>query len=501
MTVQSFFWILTVLCGGSVACAADASDAPVAAAAEERDFSSMKRLLSRGANVNAAQVDGMTALHWAVYHDDTESVQALLRAGATVTVENRYKVTPLSLACANGNGDVVELLLKAGANANAELDGGETALMTAARTGRTRPVELLLEHHAEVNEKAWRGQTALMWAAAEGHAEVLQQLLDAGADPDIQLKSGYTAWFFAARHGRIEAAKTLLKAGVDVNAIMDPVKPNGKAPRKGMTALILAVENGHFELAATLLDAGADPDDQRSGFTALHALTWVRKPNRGDGPDGEPPPRGSGSLTSLQFVHRVVAAGGDINVRLKRGKSGRGRLNQTGSTPFLMAADTADLPLMRLLLDLGADPHIPNADDCTALMAAAGIGTYAPGEEAGTEQEAMAAVRLLLDLGFDINHVDRNGETAMHGAAYASWPQMARLLFDHGADIDIWHSKNKYGWTPLLIAQGHRAGNFKPAAATMEAIAIIMKERGVQPEKAKPFKGGNEYSRKKKPKN
>lgn len=476
---------------------ATAAEAPVADAAEKQAWKTLASLLQGNVNVNAAQPDGMTALHWAAYHDDAETMKLLLDAKADATVVNRYKISPLILACTNGNADIVAMLLKAGADADTEGPGGETALMTAARTGIAKPVQLLLNNGADVNEKEWRGQTALMWAAAEGHSDVVKLLLDAGADTDVRLKSGFTAWFFAARAGRIESALALLKSGVDVNETMQPVKPNGKSPRKGMTALILAVENGHYELAAKLLDAGADPDDQRSGFTALHVLTWARKPNRGDGPDGEPPPRGSGNMTSLQFVRKFAASRGDINARLKRGKAGRARLNFTGATPFLMAADTADISLMKLLLELGADPHIPNADNCTALMTAAGIGTYAPGEEAGTEEEAMAAVELLLEHGFDINHVDKNGETVMHGAAYASWPKMAQLLADRGADIKTWHRKNKYGWTPLLIAQGHRAGNFKPAAATIESIAGIMKSMGVTPEKAKSFKGGDEYSKKK----
>ena len=123
----------------------------------------------------------------------------------------------------------------------------------------------------------------------------------------------------------------------------------------------------------------------------------------------------------------------------------------------------------------------------------------APGEEAGTEEEAMAAVRLLLNRGFDINAVDGNGETVMHGAAYKSLPRMVSLLADRGADVRIWHRQNKYGWTPLLIAQGHRPGNFKPAVATIDAISSVMVSHGVKPEAAKPYQGGDEYSKTKKP--
>jgi ankyrin repeat protein len=134
-----------------------------------------------------------------------------------------------------------------------------------------------------------------------------------------------------------------------------------------------------------------------------------------------------------------------------------------------------------LLVELGADSLLPNKDGCTPLMAAAGIGTLAPDEEAGTEPEALAAVEYLLSLGADLNTVDQNGETAMHGAAYKSLPKMVQFLADKGAKIDLWNRKNKYGWTPLLIAEGFRPGNFKPSTETNEALRRVMRAAGVTP--------------------
>ena len=122
------------------------------------------------------------------------------------------------------------------------------------------------------------------------------------ADVHLRLKSGFTPLFFAAREGRIDVVRALLKAKVDPNEIVETEKKGGRAPVNGTSALMMAVENAHYELARVLLEAGANPNDQRSGFTPLHALTWVRKPNRGDSDDGQPPPTGSGNLTSLQFV-------------------------------------------------------------------------------------------------------------------------------------------------------------------------------------------------------
>jgi len=458
-----------------------AADTALVDAAERKDFPAVRILLDKGADVNVVQVDGMTALHWAAYWDATETARLLIGAGANVQAMNRYEVTPLSLACENGNANVVEMLLDAGADPKTTLPGGETVLMTSSRTGRIAPVRALLARGDSVNAVNKDGQTALMWAAAEGHANVVRALLTAGADYRTTLKSGFTPLFFAVREGRKEVVHVLLDAGANVQAVMQPQKRTGKGPRPGTSALMLAVENGHFELAIALVKSGADPNDQRSGFTALHAISWVRKPNSGDGPDGDPAPTGSGSLNSEQCVRQLVARGADVNSRLQRGSSGRGRLAMTGATPFLLAADTADVPLMKLLVELGADPSIPNVDGCTPLMAAAGIGTLAPTEEAGTEPEAIAAVRLTLKLGGDINAIDKNGETAMHGAAYKSLPKMVRFLADKGAEPSVWNRKNKYGWTPLMIAEGYRPGNFKPSAETIEAFHDVMRAAGITP--------------------
>ena len=471
----------------------NAAEATLADAAEAGHWDQVRTLLdSADADMNASQADGMTALHWAAWHDRAEVVWQLLERGAQVDVENRYGIRPLMLACENGNGELVELLLAKGAESNAAQPGGETPLMTASRTGSVQAVKALLVHKADINAKQRAGQTAIMWAAAEGHSDVVTLLIEHGADFRTPLKSGFTALFFAVREGRTSVVDVLLKSGEDVNTVMRPEVEGGRTPRSGTSPLLLAVENGHFELAVHLLRAGADPNDQRSGFTPLHVLTWVRKPNSGDGLDGDPPPIGSGKLTSLQCVRELVNHAADVNARLDRGSSGRGRLNHKGSTPFLLAADTADLPLMKLLLELGADPTITNADKCPPLLAAAGIGTLAPGEEAGTEDEAIAAVKLLLETGADINAVDRNGETAMHGAAYKNLPKMVRLLAANGADINVWNRKNKYGWTPHLIAEGHRPGNFKPAATTLAEIRAVMQEAGVDLPEFTPGKRVND---------
>lgn len=456
--------------------------APLADLVEKKSTAAVRAVLAAGdRDVNAPQADGMTALHWAARHDDMDTANALLAARANPRAENRYGVTPLALACINGSAPMVRLLLEAGADANAPLRGGETPLMTAARTGKIEAVKALLAHGADASAKIPQsGQTAMMWAAAEGHADVVDALLAAGADFRTPLASGFTPLLFAVRGGYTEIVRALLRAGVDVNEAARPARSPNKFLRKGASALTTAIENGHFELAALLIELGADPNDLRSGYSPLHILSWIRKPDRGED-EGDPVPEGSGRLTSEAFIRKLVASGAEVNLRLKGGPSSGGRIARKDCTPFMLAADTADTPFMRLLVELGADPTLTNVDGCTPLMAAAGLGTRSADEEAGTEDEAVEAVGYLLSLGADINAVSNNGDTAMHGAAFANFPKVVKFLAANGARIEVWNQKNKRGWTPLLIAEGHRFGNFKPSFETIAAIKEVMLANGVTP--------------------
>jgi ankyrin repeat protein len=463
------------------------SDALLADAAEQMDRAKIRTLLRQRVDVNTPQIDGMTALHWATYQDDLETTELLVRAGANVKAANRYGVTPLSLACTNGNGAMVDLLLKAGADPNTALPGGETALMTAARAGQLASVKALLSRGASVLSKDdRRGQTALMWAAAEGHAEVVQELITAGADFRTRLTSGFTPLLFAVREGHLDVVRVLLRAGADVNETV-PVEAGrrrgygGRLPPAGASPLLLAVTNAHFELAAHLLDEGADPNADLPGYTALHAMTAVRKPGVGD---NDPAPEGSGTMSSIELVKKLAAHGANVNARMtKRANLTNTRLNELGVTPFMLAAQTADAELMRTLTALGADPLLPNADNSTPLMAAAGLATRSPGEDAGTESEVLEAVQVALDLGADVNAVDNNGETAMHAAAYKNLPKVVKFLATKGARIDVWNRSDKFGWTPLAIAVGYRFGNFKPSPDTEAAVRQVMIAAGVTPPK------------------
>ncbi|MEZ6118427.1 MAG: ankyrin repeat domain-containing protein [Pirellulaceae bacterium] len=462
---------LCVLLGSPLASAAELADLMM-----QEKFKAAAVLLDQpNADVAATQPDDMTALHWAVYHDQAELARRILDAGANVNAQNRYGVSPIMIACQNGNEEIARALLKAGANANDVQRGGETVLMTAARTGKVDVVTRLVEHGAEVNAVERRQQTALMWAAADGHADVVAFLIQAGADFRRRLPSGFTALFFAVRNGHSDVALTLLDAGEDVNDRFQPEKAKGNSPKAGTTPLILAVENGHFELAVQLLDKGADPNLIDCGYSALHALTWVRKPIRGD---GDPPPLGSGAMTSLEMVRQLVSHSAELNIRHGKHGSGSGRLDRTDATPFFLAAETGDLALLKLLVELGANPHFMNAQNCTALLAACGVGVLSDGDEsAGTEEDAIATVLFLLEHGLDINAVDDNGMTVMHGAAYKSWDKLVLELASRGAVADTWNRKNKLGRTPLEIAEGHRPGNFRPSETTMTALLQCLKLR------------------------
>jgi ankyrin repeat protein len=438
--------------------------------------------LQKGADANAVEPDGTTALHWAAYRNDAEIAEALIRAGARVEATNRYGVRPLSLASQGGYAAIVKILLAAGADPNVALASGETALMAAARSGSVAAVEALVARGAAVDAReSARSQTALMWAAAEGHADVVRALARAGASVRVRSKSGFTPLLFAAREGHIQAVGALLDVGarLDESLAASSVESAGGVVREqkeaNLDAFLLATGNAHFELAAYLLDRGASPNAAPRGWTALHQVSWVRK--MGEAGSNDPPPQGSGNMTSLEFVKKLVAKGGDVNAsvasrRLPVGSSG---LNFTGATPFFLAARTADVELMRVLLAAGANPRTPTAAGTTPLMVAAGVGSSLPGEEPGTEAEALEAVKLTLELGDDVNAVDANGDTAMHGAAYKHLPGVVQFLGTAGAKNEVWNRPNKAGHTPLQIATGIQRGmNFVFSHETADAIRGLL---------------------------
>jgi ankyrin repeat protein len=420
------------------------ADVTLVQAVKNGDAAAARALVKAKADANSAEPDGTTALHWAAQRGDVALADLLLRSGAKVATANRYGITPLSVAATSGNAAMIERLLAAGADPNGALPDGETMLMTASRTGSVDAVKALVARGAKVDAREPRkGQTALMWAAAENNVAVIRALVEAGADVNEKSKGGsFTPYLFAVRAGHIEAARALVDAGADVNQTMPD----------GTSALVLAVMNAHYELAGALLDKGADPKADKQGWTALHQIAWSRRHNAGFNLPG---PVATGGLDSLALVGKLVQKGADVNARItKEPRDGnRNQLNRIGGTAFLMAAKSDDVPLMRVLLDNGADASLTTNRGTTALMVAAGVGIWAPGENPGTHDEALAAVTLALAAGGGkVGDIDQDGETALHGAVYRGGAiPVIRFLIDKGSPLDV---KNKRGWTPVVVADG-----------------------------------------------
>ena len=452
----------------AAAARAAAADLPLVDAVRAGDAARARALIADGVDVDAADGDGTTALHWAALNDDLETARALIAAGARVEAANRFDATPLALAAENGAAAFIELLLDAGADPDAATPEGETALMTASRTGRADAVRVLLDRGADPNRaEGWRGQTALMWAAAEDNRAAADALLAAGADVHARSTGGFSPLAFAVRAGHLAMTRLLVDAGASPEETLFD----------GTSALVLATANGHYELGAYLLDAGADPNADDQGWTALHEVKWTRRPNLGF---NNPPPIVTGSTSDLEFVRALAAHGADLDARLTKEPNNRYRnvLNRIGATPFLLAAKAADVEMMRLLAELGADPLLPNEDGTTPLMAAAGVGIWAVGESPGTNEEALDAVRYALELGGGVPAVDDNGDTALHGAVIRGSEPLVRFLLDHGADIE---AVNEKGWTPLRIARGVFYSNTGKRWPEMEKLLL---ELGADPSSA-----------------
>jgi ankyrin repeat protein len=441
-----------------------------------------RALLSSGQNPNDADADGTTALHWAAHHDDVELAMALLEAGADARAANRYGVRPIFLAAENGSASMIRLLLRFGADANARLPAGEPVLMTTARTGDVAALRALIDNGADVKARdGWKGQTALMWAAADNHADAVSYLVDVGAAVDAVSDSGeYSALKFAVRAGAIDATRALIEAGADVEQRM----------ADGTSMLVLAVTNAHYELADVLLEAGADPNAADQGWTALHQIAWSRRWNRGFNLPG---PVRTGDLDGLALARSLVRHGADIDARqTAEPKDGnRNKLDRIGATAFLLAAKAADVPLMRELLELGANPSITTREGTTALMAAAGVGIWAPGENPGTHEEALAAVKLAYAAGGGaVDDVNASGDTALHGAVYRGGAvPVIEFLVERGARLD---AVNVQGWTPVFVADGVE---YTPDVLKRypEAAAVLRRLRAEQglevPESTQPGRG------------
>ena len=495
-------WMTAMLCVSSLGAAGSGS--PLADAVQRRDHQAVLSLLKQRADVNAPQSDGATALHWAAYLEDPDATALLIQAGAKVDTPNNYGVTPLALASGNGNAAVIDRLLKGGADPNGAVRAGETPLMLAARTGNSDAVKVLLSAGAKVDAKeTWNGQTALMWAAAAGHGQIVQLLIDHQADVRARSNSGATPLLFAARRGDVAAVRALVAAGADVKA----ARPDGATP------LLVAVINGHEDLVDFLLDKGADPNVE-GGSTELTVQGVRARPMElkyrkltNNERDSEGVTKGnifgrplhaavhvanwhiSDQFIAVKFdrlrvITSLLAHGADVNGRISmeepRWSGARYRRHLAGATAFLLAAKSADVDVMRLLLAHGADPTIGTEERITPLMAAAGIA-WASNQDRASESQVLDAVKLLVDeLGADVNQVSDLGETAMHAAAYRGANSVVQYLFDKGAKLDVVAMD---GRTPLIVADGVEYGN---SFAAQPQTAALLRKLGAKEMKCPP---------------
>jgi ankyrin repeat protein len=465
-------WFTAVLLGTNLGAA---SDLRVLDAVKAKDAQVLQRLLKSGADVNATQPDGATALHWAAHLDDQDAADRLIKAGARAAVADDHGVTPLWLASLNGSAPMIQLLLSAGADPNAAMKSGETPLMTASRAGKLAAVKLLLAHGANVNAKQGsRQQTALMWAVAQQHPDVVQALVDAGADLDSRTVTwhetvtsgtyrdeshfyqvedgGYAALTFAARNGDVASATILLAAGANVNETV----------AAGMSALVVAIHSGHDEVASLLIDKGADVNAMGAGYSALHIA--VRR--------GE-----------LKPVESLISHGADVHARLLKATpttrtTRRPSLHYSwvGATPYWIAARLANVELMRLLKAHGADPAANARDGTTTLMAP--LSRFPVPAGSVREKPALEAVKLAIEYGGDIHATNDDGDTPLHLAAWLGWDTVVQFLVDNGARID---AKNKKGKTPLAMTSAH-TGEFQGSDTVVErkTTAELLRKLGAK---------------------
>ena len=454
-----------------------ASDAPLADAAKNNDLDSVRTLMTAGADVNAAQGDGMTALHWAAFHDNVEVVDLLLAADADVSVQTRVgALTPLWFAASNGNADMVDWLLTTEADANVVTATGATALMAAAMTGSVETIDVLVDRGAFVNSReTTNGQTALMFAAWENRPEAIAALVRHGAhvgltsfvvsmiEPRVDeygnpvpvrrrrtpggnsVMGGMTALLFAARDGHIEAVRTLVAHGADVDQV---------SGGDGSSPMVIAIANGHYSVAQFLLGQSADPNLVNiDGLGPLYATVNMRFAPVSWAPN---PPTEQEVVDSLDLLRALLDYGADPNARITRKlwfsptSHDRGWADGSGSTPYWRAAQSTDIESMQILVEGGADPNLATYKGITPLMVAAGIG-WVGNFTQNAPDSFMSAIRYCLELGADVNALDSKGFSALHGAAGRGDTEMVQYLVDVGAGVDV---INEDGNSPADMAFG-----------------------------------------------
>jgi ankyrin repeat protein len=510
---------IAVLLFAAVAATPVWAQAPLANLIQEGNRKAALAQVRAGADVNAAQPDGTRPIHWAVYRVDYELLDALIAKKAKVDVANEFGSTPLAEAAKLADARMVKTLLDAGARPDNPNQDGETALMLAIKTGELPVVQMLIRAGANVNAReTFHNQTALMWAAAapKNAGEMVKLLLSKGADvkpralysdwpsqitsePRAQYRpvGGLTALLYAARGGCYECVDALLGAGADVN-IPTP---------EGVTPLMVALDNDHNEVAKLLLDRGANANlwdwwGRTPLYIAIDRREAVIAPLRtgiatiGNRPAPLPThAAGHPPVSNMEMIQALLAAGVDPNPQLNMHRPSRGgnsgrfveEFYNTGCTPLMRATIAADVELVRILLDKGADPNI-SAMGVTPFLIAAGVGTGGRGTGLASATSTgfrpnTAIMDLLLAHGADVNaqvtgmltyslRISRapsstEGMTALHVAAQKGSADVVRYLLAKGAKTDLLDSN---GRKPIDLAGAADAQPRGAAAATSSSL-------------------------------
>jgi uncharacterized protein len=500
-------------------------------AAYRDDLEFADLLIAAQANVKTPNREGATPLYLASVHGSPAMIGKLLQAGADPNEQGPEGETPLMLAARTGNLDAMKVLLEHHADVNAKDKlRGTTALMWATEQSHPEAVKFLLAHGAnfsavtDIDTRNSRNNLANTVTqrlnssfAAKGSRSRRDAALRAaaGAQPGAKTSpageanpeddfaaffrrpvkkdgGGLTPLAYAARENCIECAKALVEAGADVN----------QRTKYGWTPLLVATQNRHYQLAAYFLDHGANPNlANNGGWSPLYLATDNRNIEGGDYPVR------ASDMDHLDFIKLLIAKGADVNVRICgvestsekcTGDSTETRTNFTmqwlfedGATPFLRAAQSGDVELMKLLLDHGANPKIFTAHNVTPLAVASGIGWVEGVTFEWSAAENTAAVKMCLNLGIDPNVADDEGRTALHGAAHKGRTEVIQLLADHGAKLDAHDGGSRDSingallgktWIPLDWARGLVRVGVQSAITHPEAAALLTKlmtERGL----------------------
>jgi len=503
-------------------------------------------LLRAGANPKAANREGSTPLWLASVNGDAAILEALLKAGADANEHLPLGRTPLMAASRTGNVDAIKVLLDHGADVNAkETLRGTTPLMWAADEGHAPAIQLLIQRGADLkarSDPAERGrgpalgksndprkQVAAQGAAlAAGKALDLGELravtegttpapgrggrggaaagagrgggrgagrggaaggADLGVDPNDDAavaafgfrrqaapKDGgqLTPLVYAVRANDLDSVKVLLAAGADVN----------QTTGYGWSPLLVATQNRYYKLGAYLLDHGADVNLPNKGmWTPLYLATDNRNIESGDYPVRKP------DMDHLDYIKLLLDKGANVNARLKDSTETRTVftnqwLDENGATAFLRASQSGDIVLMKLLLAHGADPKIDTMLHVTALQVAAGVGWVEGITYEWSEDSTLEAVKMLIDLGLDVNAQADTGRTALHGAAHKGRSAVVQVLVDHGARLDVrdyGNTDNRGGklavhtWEPVDYADGLVRVGVQSAIAHPETGLLLRK--------------------------